>query len=105
LKYDGDVQVGGRLASVGQRLLDTVSKSMIRQGLETVNSALKARVAAKAGAQEVEFKPPSETEFAAAVAKDVAGSVLSSRVVWIVAAVLILIVIVALIRLGAGGGG
>ncbi len=103
LKYDGDVQVGGRLASVGQRMLDTVSKSMIKQGLETVNSALKARVAAKAGAEEVEFKPPSETEFAAAVAKDVARSLLSSRVVWLVAAVVILIIMAALIWLRAGG--
>jgi len=103
LKYDGEVQVGGRLASVGQRLLDTVSKSMLRQGLETVNNALKARVAAKAGAEKVEFKPPSETEFAAAVAKDMAGSVLSSRIAWIAAAVLILTVIVALMWLRAVG--
>ncbi|MEE8568626.1 MAG: carbon monoxide dehydrogenase subunit G, partial [Anaerolineales bacterium] len=30
MKYDGEIQIGGRLASVGQRLMDTTSKSMIR---------------------------------------------------------------------------
>ena len=30
MQYEGDMQVGGRLASVGQRLIDTASKSMIQ---------------------------------------------------------------------------
>jgi carbon monoxide dehydrogenase subunit G len=47
MKYEGDLQVGGRLISVGQRLLDTVSKKMIRQGLDTLNQALQERMAAK----------------------------------------------------------
>jgi len=68
MKYDGDLHIGGKLASVGQRLLDTTSKSMVNQGLETLNGALKARVAAKAEGKEVKFQPPTETEFAAAVA-------------------------------------
>ena len=42
MNYDGDLQIGGRLASVGQRMLDSTSKSMIRQGLEALNEALKA---------------------------------------------------------------
>ncbi len=37
MKYSGEVQIGGRVASVGQRLFDTVSKSMIKQGLDTLN--------------------------------------------------------------------
>ena len=40
MKYSGEVQIGGRVASVGQRLFDTVSKSMIKQGLEKLNEAL-----------------------------------------------------------------
>ena len=40
MEYEGDMQVGGRLASVGQRLIDTASKSMIRQGLDSLNNAL-----------------------------------------------------------------
>jgi len=41
MKYEGEVQIGGRVASVGQRLFDTVSKSMIKQGLDVLNEALK----------------------------------------------------------------
>ena len=43
MKYGGEVQIGGRVASVGQRLFDTVSKSMIKQGLEKLDEALQAR--------------------------------------------------------------
>ena len=31
INYDGDVQVGGTIAAVGQRLLDTTSKMMIKR--------------------------------------------------------------------------
>ncbi|MCK4901678.1 MAG: carbon monoxide dehydrogenase subunit G, partial [Anaerolineales bacterium] len=96
MKYEGDVQIGGRLASVGQRLLDTTSKSMIRQGLETLNQALEARVATETGGEQVEYTPPSESEFATAVAKDMAGEMFSSsKVIWIAVAVLIVIILVA----------
>jgi carbon monoxide dehydrogenase subunit G len=70
MEYEGEVQIGGKLANVGQRLIDSVSKSMIRQGLEVLDGALEARIAAKCGDEEVEFKPPSEAKFAASVAKD-----------------------------------
>jgi len=72
MKYEGEMQIGGKLASVGQRLLDTASKSMIRQGLEALNLALQARIEAKAAGTEVEYTPPTEAQFAAAVAKDMA---------------------------------
>ena len=48
MEYEGQFQVGGKLISVGQRLLDSVSKQMIRQGLNTLNEELKARVASAA---------------------------------------------------------
>lgn len=105
MKYDGEVQIGGRLASVGQRLLDTASKSMIRQGLEALNLALQARVAAKTEGKEVEYTPPSESEFMAAVAKDMAGQILTpARVVWIAIAVISIIAIIAAIVINAGAG-
>lgn len=44
MKYEATLQIGGRLAVVGQRLLDTVAKSMTRQGLEKLNKALQARL-------------------------------------------------------------
>lgn len=105
MKYEGDLQIGGRLASVGQRLMDTASKSMLRQGLDTLNQALQARVAAQESGEEVEFTPPTETEFAASVAKDMAGEVFSySRVTWIAIVIFIIIIIVAVILISRGGG-
>ena len=102
VKYDGEVQIGGRLASVGQRLLDTASKSMIRQGLEAIDLALQARVAARSAGKEVEYTPPSESKFMAAVAKDMAGQMLSSRTTWIVISILVLIAIIVVIWLSNG---
>jgi carbon monoxide dehydrogenase subunit G len=72
LTYEGDMDVGGRIAGVGQRLIDTASRSMINQGLESINNALRARLHAEAEGVEVEYVPPTEAEFAAAVAQDVA---------------------------------
>ena len=76
LSYEGEMQVGGRIASVGQRLIDTASRSMIDQGLESLHNALKARMKAEAEGVEVAYTPPTEAEFAAAVARDVAGEML-----------------------------
>jgi carbon monoxide dehydrogenase subunit G len=36
--------VGGKIAAVGQRLLDSVSKLLTRQGLEALNRELTARL-------------------------------------------------------------
>jgi carbon monoxide dehydrogenase subunit G len=88
LVYEGDLHVGGKLASVGQRLMDSVSNSIIRQGLESINAMLKAPVAqvpptpapkvppdeeAPALRQpSVARREPSQAQFAATVARDVA---------------------------------
>jgi uncharacterized protein len=42
MKYTGEAQIGGKVASVGQRLFDSVSKSMAKQGLDTLNEILKS---------------------------------------------------------------
>ncbi len=91
MKYEGDVNIGGRLASVGQRLLDTASKSIIRQGLEALDLALQARVAARAEGRDVEYTPPTESKFVATVAKDVAGEMLSSRTLWIAITIIVIL--------------
>ena len=71
MEYEGEVNIGGALASVGQRMIDSVAKSMIRTGFETLDKALAARLATKVtGAEEVEFKAPTEAQFAKEVAKD-----------------------------------
>ena len=104
MKYEGEVQIGGRLASVGQRMLETASKSMIRQGLEALNAALQARVTAKTGENEVDYTPPSESKFIAAVVKDMASEALSSpRMIWAAIAIVIFIIIVIMI-LNSGSG-
>jgi len=42
LKYSGDVQVGGPLASVGQRLIDGAAKMMIGQFFTAMEAEIKA---------------------------------------------------------------
>jgi carbon monoxide dehydrogenase subunit G len=106
MKYTGELQIGGKLASVGQRLIETVSKSMTRQGLESLNKALQARLAGEGeGVEDVKdervaYTPPSEVEFAAAVAKDVVADVAAqvfspeNRTAWMAAAIAIVGVLV-----------
>lgn len=105
MKYEGKLQIGGRLASVGQRLLDTTSKSIIRQGLDALNNALAARMAAKSAGEEVEYTAPSESQFAASVAKDMAGEMLTpARIIWIgVAAIVTIAILAAIIKIIGGG--
>jgi carbon monoxide dehydrogenase subunit G len=44
LHYTSEVQVGGKIAAVGQRLLESVGKMMTRQALEALNKELQARL-------------------------------------------------------------
>ena len=44
MRYRADLQVGGKIAGLGQRLLDSVSRMLIRQGLEALNRELTARL-------------------------------------------------------------
>ena len=45
MTYQADLQIGGKIAAVGQRLLDTVSRMMLRQGLEAMTAELERRLA------------------------------------------------------------
>ncbi|MBE7474391.1 MAG: carbon monoxide dehydrogenase subunit G [Anaerolineales bacterium] len=80
MRYSGEAQVGGRIASVGQRLLDSSAKALTRQSLDGLHEQIKARLQANAThhAEEAllgEPSPPSpvavpsQTEFALGVAK------------------------------------
>lgn len=83
LHYNGDAQVGGRLASVGQRLLDTSANAIIRQSLEGLGQQVQARMMADAsGELDMEAMPaapapPSQTEFAMGVVKNLADEYLA----------------------------
>jgi uncharacterized protein len=48
MEYTSDVQVGGRIASVGQRLIESVSRMMMRQALESLDRELRSRIEADA---------------------------------------------------------
>jgi carbon monoxide dehydrogenase subunit G len=85
MHYSGEAQVGGRIASVGQRLLDSSAKALIRQSLDGLHEQIRARVQARTnfrvnssltaagGAEPLpapEVKAPSQTDFALGVAKN-----------------------------------
>jgi len=44
MHYGGEAQVGGRIASVGQRLLDSSAKALTRQSLDGLNKQIQARL-------------------------------------------------------------
>ncbi len=46
MTYASDVQIGGRIAAVGQRLVESVSRMMMKQALEALGAELEARVRA-----------------------------------------------------------
>jgi carbon monoxide dehydrogenase subunit G len=117
MEYQGDAQIGGRIASVGQRLMDTSAKSIIRQSLEGLNEYLKVQVAAQAsagaeGSDEPEtaqagakvempaYTPPSQTEVALNVAKDLVGDLIPSKYrPLLIGAVAVLIVVILFLLL------
>jgi carbon monoxide dehydrogenase subunit G len=80
MHYSGEAQVGGRIASVGQRLLDSSAKALTRQSLDGLHEQIKARVQTSASnhaeealvsepSRAAEVSAPSQVEFALGVAK------------------------------------
>lgn len=85
MHYDSDAQVGGRIASVGQRLLDSSARAIIQQSLDGLHELMKASTARPAEAGEAapgvaeaaaSYRAPSQAEFAAKVAREVAKDVI-----------------------------
>lgn len=97
LHYSGEAQVGGRIASVGQRLLDSSAKALTRQSLDTLHKLIQAKVEggsapdqpeestknsrtptpAKSSTTALDLEGPSQTEFALGVAKQVLDDLIS----------------------------
>ena len=90
LTYGGDAQIGGMLASVGQRLIEGASKQMINQSLKALVEQIALRNSASSTAEEaaeavaapveneaapVEDEPPSTASAYAAVTPAVAVAV------------------------------
>ena len=61
MHYTGDVQVGGKIAGVGQRLIDSTAKSIIRQGLAALDVQIQARAEQAAAAAAPAIAPAPET--------------------------------------------
>ena len=120
MAYEGSAQVGGRIASVGQRLMDTSAKSIIRQSLEGLNDYLKVQVAQRAATTVVKevvegevvgeetavptptpvpaYKPPSQTQVAVNVAKDVANDIIPAKYwPYLIGLVVVLIILLIVI--------
>ena len=49
MHYAGDARIGGRIAAVGQRLLDVAAKQITKQALRKLSKQVEARLEATAG--------------------------------------------------------
>ncbi len=103
MHYEGVAQVSGRIASVGQRLMDSSAKAITRQSLQNLEAQIQARLHPELAAMpEAEqpapttaifppaggngspyvsgrpapLPPPTQTEFALGVAREMAGDLL-----------------------------
>jgi carbon monoxide dehydrogenase subunit G len=63
--YDTDAQVGGKIASVGQRLLEASARAIVAQSLEGLHTNIKLRAAAH---REAAVPPPAVAPAVAAAA-------------------------------------
>jgi len=107
LTYDLDAQVGGRLAGVGQRLIESSAKSISRQGLEGLARELAAMPPVQLPVQAENAEPPpisvpaapapppvqpTQAQVAARVASDVARDMVPpERRPWLVAGLLLVL--------------
>lgn len=115
--YTGDVEVGGRIANVGQRLLDSSARSLTRQGLEALDAQIQARLAPPTPASAAPGGPsaavptappaPSMAGVALQTGKDVAADLASDyltpaqqqNLVYFLLGALSMLVFVVLVRL------
>ena len=100
LVYAADAQIGGKIATVGQRLVDASAKAIAKQALEGLHDNVKARRAAKA---EPAAPPPpvvkvDEKAYAASVAKEVTKSVAPRYGLYLLVAVAAAIVLWLVLR-------
>lgn len=83
MHYVGEAQVGGRIAQVGQRLMDSSARAIVKQSLDNLARQVDARqqtgkgssIPSENGAktEEAPPAPPSQTEFALGVAREMAS--------------------------------
>lgn len=93
ITYTSDAQVGGRIAAVGQRLIETSARAIVKQSLEGLDAAMRERAATAASVTLAGGSPeeanaaadavaptltdrPSDAAFAATVAREVAKDII-----------------------------
>lgn len=113
MQYSGKVQIGGRIASVGQRLLDSSARSIIRQSLDGLNAYLKVK-ATQQQAQEAapvseaggaaqpavpDYRPPSQMQVGLNVMRDVFNDLVppAMRPVLVIGGIAVIAIIIWLI--------
>src|ERR1041385_7287129 len=97
LKYTADAQIGGKIASVGERLLDASAKAIAKQSLDGLHENVKIRAAAHKAAAATPPAPEYKKADAGAMAKTVAKAaartmlptiillaILAALIVWLV---------------------
>lgn len=60
MRYRADLQVGGKVAGIGQRLIDQVAKMMTKLGLDALSKELRARLASGPAEEPPPPEPPAE---------------------------------------------
>jgi hypothetical protein len=70
MRYRADLQIGGKVAGIGQRLLDQVAKLMTRQGLEALSREMELRIGASIGTASASFGIATATVVEAEIVSD-----------------------------------
>lgn len=118
MAYEGNVQIGGRIASVGQRLLEASAKSIIRQSLDGLNEYLKTQGTSNAAQEAVHtieaqdevaptastpksptFTPPSQSTIAKNVFLDVLGELIPAQYRPVAIGLLIVVAIIIIYQI------
>ena len=110
LAYDADAQIGGKIASVGERLLDVSARAITKQSLDGLNENIKIRAAAHAPKKEPEPEPeavlaPKDPEpmpvyrkaDANEIAKVVAKEVSKTMLPWVLVVILSIALVISLV--------
>lgn len=109
MHYEGEAQISGRIATVGQRLMESSAQAIARQSLDNLDRQIQARrqpapslVIAPGEVSPGAVSappPPGQTEFAMGVARDVISDLLpDSRQRWLLGGGAVVILLLALLN-------
>jgi len=97
LKYNADAQIGGKIASVGERLLDASAKAIAKQSLDGLHANVKIRAAANKAAVTAPEAPAPTPEYKKADAGEMAKTVAKAAAKTMLPTIILLVVLAALI--------